>query len=265
MESEMSIVRGWRYLAAYIPLLLASCSQDDRVAIVTCSAGGIGAIPVATELWNREQRTLATGYLNTWGLNLGSIVRVTGGSPWPRAIVEWRAVTPSKPNASLTAVALRSAAVGDGFQVLLDDDFRANALGSGLNLDSAILERTMLYIFNARVWSLPDVVAALNETPDIAAGIRAATSDRFAIVSEAVNGDDLSLSSKSVAAVNTLDLGGAYVHVRYSCRAVERLKDQVLRTGGLVPLIIYLTPIIYDETTSRIAPDVRSMDLSRHN
>lgn len=267
MEKHIRPPRGKSCLLLGLFMLLVSCSQDDRIATVTCDGATGSPIPVPTDLSSNGQRASSIGYLNSWELSLGSIVRIAPGSTQSGAITEWRTLAPSKHNPPLSSTALRysTIGIGAGFQVHLDEDIRAVGRRAGLDLDTEILQHTIFYLYDPTIRSLPDIENSVNEDPSIVDGIRMAAGAYFAVVSRTIDGSNLGLfNTYEEIPVNTLEIGNSYVHVSYSCRTVERLGRQARRAEGVLPLIIYLTPIRYDELTSRVMPGPREMDVFQH-
>jgi len=217
---------------------------------------------VATELVSNGRRASISGYLNSWGLPLGSIVRINPGSTRSEAIVEWQRLPLSASDLLISSTALQSITISDGFEVHLDDDLRTIGRGMGIDLDSTIVKHSVLYVDGSVTRGLPDVAAPLNRYPDIVARIRSAPAIRLAIVSGTVDGSDLNIfDTYPSAAANTVELGNSYVHVSYACRVIANLGHQARRAIDGVPLVIYLTPIKYDNSTARVAPDSLPLDL----
>lgn len=247
-------------------LFLVSCSQDDRIATVTCTADPEGPVAVTTELLSNGRRTLITGYLNSWGFSLGSIVRISPGSTRSEPIVEWQTLPLLASDLLTSSTVLQSVTIGDGFEVHLDDDLRTIGRGMGVDLNDTLLRHTMLYVNDPMVRLLPDSADPLNRYPGIVERIRSAPGTRLAIVSGIVGGDWISAFNtyQSVAA-NTFELGRSYVHVSYTCRLIKKLQHRADTTMGVVPLIIYMTPIKYDDSTARVVLDSHPVDTLDHN
>jgi hypothetical protein len=247
-------------------IFLTSCDQDDRTITVTCDTPPGTPIAVVTEWSDKGIRKSATGYLNNWGFSIGTIVRVSPGSTPLETIIERQAsvlplLTPTSSPTTLT-----SATVGDGFQVHLEDDVRAIGRQAGIDLESGIPAHTMLSIDAPEVHSLTNLANSINAYPGIVKGIRTDRDAHFAIVSGTIDGDyPFLFSTYGSAAVNTLWIETSYVHISYSCRAIEELRHRSWAADNFIPLIIYLTPIRYDETTSQISIDPDSLDRFTHN
>jgi hypothetical protein len=266
METDVGLSRRKTRLVLGLSLLLSSCSQDDRDATVTCNESDRLLTPVATELSTNRKESSLTGYLNSLGLSLGSIVQLTAGSNGTGTIVKWRALTLSGNDIAAASAALRSATVGEGLQVRLEDDIRIVGRRAGLDLDGDILKHTTLYIDNPIVHYLTDVAKSINRSPSIVEAIRRSKTSDLAIVSATVDGSDLRLfSTYGSTPVNTLEIGSYYVHVGYSCPSIERIGRLARRSDRAISLIIYLTRVKYDELTLQVTVDPRRLDLSPGN
>jgi len=77
LSYEVLCTNSWEAVAVSLLLCssLASCSQDDRVATVTCDDTFGAGLPVTIEASAGGKRTSSIGYLNTRGLTLGTLVR----------------------------------------------------------------------------------------------------------------------------------------------------------------------------------------------
>jgi hypothetical protein len=252
-----------------IALPLASCSQDDRVATVTCEGIPGNLVTVSTELSRNGKQESSTGYLNQLGLPLGTIVRTRAHSTSPMAFIDGRTAISSAPDLSPSPAVVRSITIGDGFQVHLEDDVVALGRRAGVDLNSEILKHAVLYVGNGVVRSLPNLANSINGHAGMVEAIRKASPDeKFAVVSGTIAGDYIGLFStfstfRGITS-DSLAIGTSYIHVSYSCLAVEELERRSWESDSLIPLVIYLTPIRYDETTSRIIPDSSSMESSQH-
>ena len=255
-----------RKLLLGLGLFLASCSQDDRTATVSCDADPEGPIIVTTELLINGRRMSMTGYLNSWSLSLGSIVRISPGSTRSEPIVEWQTLPLSATDLLISSTAVQSVTIGDGFEVHLDDDLRIIGRGIGVDLDDTLLRHTMLYVGNPMVRLLPDIAGPLNRYPVMVERIRSAPVTRLAIVSGIIDGEGIGVFNMyQPVAVNTFELGRSYVHVSYTCRLIKRQHHLADTAIGVVPLIIYLTPIKYDDSTARVVLDPLPLNLLHHN
>ena len=249
-------------------LFLASCSQDDRIATISCDADHGGPTTVTTELLSNGRRTSITGYLNSWGFSLGSIVRISPGSTRSEPIVEWQRLPLSASDLLISSTALQSVTIGDGFEVHLDDDIRTIGRGMGVDLDDILLRHTMLDVDDPMVRLLPDIAGPLKRYPSIVERIRSAPDTRLAIVSGIIGGDELDfefINTYQPVAANTFEFGRSYVHVRFTCHLIKRIQERAGTATGIIPLIIYLTPIKYDDSTARVVLDPLPVDLLHHN
>ena len=253
----------WRALLLLAPPLLSvSCTtQDDTVATVTCDGGSGDVIPVSMEVSSNGKRASSIGYLNTWGLTLGNIVRTASGSTPSGTVVEEHSLPSSTDDLSSSAAALSSTTISDGLQVHLEKDIRTVARRAGVDLDSAILKHTVLYIEDPVVRSFRNLVASVNMDSGVVQSIRAATDDRFFIVSGTIDGDGLGLfNTYGSIASNTFEIGRSYVHVSYSCQPVEGLKHRLAKADDVIPIVIYMTPVRYDAPTSQVVLDPHATD-----
>ena len=262
MEPYTSPISCRTVLFLALPLLLSvSCTQDDRVATVTCDGVSEGAIPVSIEVSSNGKRASSIGYLNTWGLTLGTIVRTAPGSTPSGSIVEEHRLARSTDDLSPSAAVLSSTIVSDGLQVHLEQDIRTVARRAGVNLDSTILKHTVLYIGDPVVRSFRNLADSVNRDSGIVQSIRSASDTRFVIVSGTIDGDGLRLfNTYGSTAVNTFEIGGSYVHVSYSCPPVEGLGRRSASADGDIPIVIYMTPVRYDAPTSQVTLDPRATD-----
>ena len=242
--------------------LLVSCSQDDRISTVTCDGDPEGPIAVTTELLIHGKRTPITGYLNSWGFPLGSIVRINSGSARSAAIVEWQRLPLSAPDLLASPRALQSITLRDGFEVHLDEGLKTMSQRMGIDLGGMILKHTLLYVDDPEVRLLPDVAGLLNRSPGTVERIRNAPDTPLAIVSGTIDSHGLGIfDAYQTVGVNTFELGRSYVHVSYTCHLINRLGHRAHGAPGAVPVIIYLTPIRYDDSTARVAFHPVPMDL----
>jgi len=193
-------------------------------------------------------------------------VRISPGSTRSDVIAEWQLLPLSASDPLISSTALQSVTLGDGFEVHLDDDIRTIGRGMSLDLDSTILKHTILYVDGSMVRLLPDVAVLLNRYPGIVERIQSAPDTRLAIVSGTIDGDELDIFSKYPSvSTNTLELGRSYIHVSYTCRLMKRLGHRAYRPPGIVPLIVYLAPVKYDDSTARVALDSIPIDLLHRN
>src|SRR5262249_27533130 len=148
------------------------------------------------------------------------------------------------PNSTTSPTILRSAAVGDGLQVTLDDDVRRLGRHAGIDFESGIPTHTGLAFFTSEARYLTSLASSIIAYPGSIEAIRANKDAHLAIVSGTLDGDFPSLfTTYDGVAANTLSIGTAYIHISYSCWAVDELRHRWWAAGHLIPLIIYLTPI----------------------
>jgi hypothetical protein len=173
-------------------------------------------------------------------------------------MVEDHLLTPSTDDLSPSTAILISTTVSDGLQVHLEKDIRTVARRAGVDLESTILKHTVLYVEDPVFRSFRNLADSVNRDSGIVQSIRTATDARFVIVSETIDGDGLDLfNTYGSTAVNTFEIGGSYVHVSYSCPTVEGLEHRSARADGVIPIVIYMTPVRYDAPTAKITLDPR--------
>ena len=248
-------------LGLILPPIL-SCSQDDRLVTITCDNLAESPIPVETAYSINKQHTSLTGYLNSQGLSLGSIVQIAPSTAHA-GVLTLKGPQLSSPidDALVSYPILLALNVGNGFQAHMDDDIRMASHNAHHDLDSEIVKHTMLYVENPTVRYLAKIGPLLDRHPDIANSIRTAT-QQTAIVSEVIEGDRLVLfSDVEGIAINTGEIANSYVHVTYSCQTVRDLDHEAHRVDRATPLIIYLTPLTYDAKTSSITVGKPGSDL----
>ena len=237
--------------------LLASCSQDDRTSTITCDRDPEGPISVTTELNINGRRASVTGYLNSWGLSLGSIVRINARSTQFDAAVELQRLQTSKNDLFISPTALQSVALLRGFEAHLDEDLKTMSQKMGIDLDEIILKNTILVFDGSNVQLLPDVAGLLNRDPEVVERIRYNRDTPLAIVSGTIysnNGLNIFNTYHNIGA-NTFELGRSYVHVSYSCQLLKKIRHVAYKSARGEPVIIYLTPIRYDGSTARVTID----------
>ena len=234
-------------------LLLASCTQSDGISTVTCDGDPEGPIAVTTELIIHGKRTSITGYLNSWGFSLGSIVRISSGSTRSEAVVEWQRLPMSAADLIVSPKALPSVTPLEGFEVHLDDVLKAVSQRMGIDLGGIILKHTILYMDAPKVRLLSDVAGLLNRSPRAVERIRNAPDTPLAIVSGTIDSRGLGIfDAYQTVGVNTFELDGSYVHVSYACHLIKQLGHRASGAPGTVPVIIYLTPIRYDDSAQQV-------------
>lgn len=255
------ITPGWRAYFSRgravllgLGFLLVSCSQGDRISTVTCDGDPEGPIAVTTELLIHGKRTSITGYLNSWGLSLGSIVRINYESARSAVIVEWQRLPLSATDLLVSPRAFQSITLREGFEVHLDEGLRTMSERMGIDLGGMILKHTLLYVDDPEVRLLPNVAGILNRSPGTVERIRNASDTPLAIVSGTIDSNGLGIfDAYQTVGVNTFELGRSYVHVSYTCHLIKRLQHRAHGEPGAVPVIIYLTPIRYDDSAARVA------------
>lgn len=233
---------------------LVSCSRADRIATVTCDGDPEGPIAVTTELLIHGRRTSMTGYLNSWGFSLGSIVRINSGSTRSGAAVEWERLPLSAADLLVSSKALQSVTPQGGFEVHLDQSLNTMSQRMGIDLGTMILKHTLLYVDDPKVRLLPDVAGLVNRSPKTVERIHNTPDTLLAIVSGTIDSSGLGVfDAYQTVAVNTFELGTSYVHVSYTCHLIKRLGHRAHGEPGGVPVIIYLTPVRYDDSAAQIA------------
>jgi hypothetical protein len=109
----------------------------------------------------------------------------------------------------------------DTLQLNVYEDIQRFALQDGVNLDSEVSNSTMLIIIHSTRISLVDAKGFVNSDQRLRESIRSTADTRFAIVTQTIDGDDLGLLFAGGFVANTLEIRGSYVHVRYSCPAID--------------------------------------------
>ena len=242
--------------------LLVSCSQNDRISTVTCDGDPEGPIAVTTELLFHGKRTSITGYLNSWDLSPGSIVRINSGAARSEAIVEWQRLPLTKPDLLLSRKALRSVTLQGGFGVHLDEGLRTMSQRTGIDLSGVILQHTLLYVEDPEVRWLPDIAGLLSRFPATVERIRNSPDISLAIVSGSIDSNGLGIfDAYQTVGINTFELGNSYVHVSYTCHLIKQIAHRANGAPSPVPVIIYLTPIRYDGAIEQVAFQPTPLDL----
>lgn len=246
-------------------LCVASCGEEDRVYTVYCPPTN-GALSV--DLGSGDARSLGVGELNSKHLSVGSILRVTP-SPSPIETGTAREVYTLR----ISSLDLSPPRTVNGGRLVANPrievniDVRRAAAGLGIDLEQLITSGTHLYIHRGTLKSLRDVAAITSADPGAVDLIRTdSKGTRFLVVSAAVYGSGaLLLTSieplKGVAA-NTVKLGDFYLHANFVCPAVYGHSSPG-RSRWDDPVVVFYTPVAYDESTARIVVDASGLDLTK--
>jgi len=203
------------------------------------------------------ERVRVVGYLNSWGLSLGSIVEITPGLPASAAVVESHVLTPSSDEISSTSSSgVVSIAVNDSFHVRFDGDIGRIASRDGLDLESDILKHTTLLIYSTTFRSLRDVAASINRDSGLAERVRTKKGTQFAVVSETVDGI---MDWGPFYTGSAKEIGESNIHVSYSCSDIDRIGVSTRKTSGATPISVSLMAIRYEEERSQLTIDPRPM------
>lgn len=232
-----------------LPLLVVSCIRSDRVAIVACNETSAAALPVKVKVVPDSSTTSEIGYLNTWNLSLGQIVELSPESS-PLLLVN----KVGSPSISLHVLSKRfpyvGATVADNvFRVHVDSDVLTMTQRAGVQLDYGSLKHPTVDLETPIVRSITNIDSIINADKALAERIRDGNGARYAIVSQTVDGDDINFYfDLSQPVVNSYHFDGTYLHVKYLCASVDEIRIHRRHTSGPVPIIIFLSPIIFDQS-----------------
>lgn len=255
--------RHYSLAGLLLALCVASCGEEDRVYTVHCSPTS-GTFSV--DFGSADAKSLGIGELNSKPLTVGSILRVTPG-PSPLEAGTVREVYRLRV-ASLDLSPPRR--VNDGrlvanLRIEMDADVKLVAARLGIDLEQLITSGTRLYILGGTLSSLHDVASLTNADPAAVDLIRAESKEmRFLVISAAVYGSDPNLytSVEPLEHVGTAaKLGNFYLHGNIDCPAVHS-PWVVISPGSrkVNPIIVFYTPVAYDESIERIVVDKRRLD-----
>ena len=239
----------------------SSWTEQDRIATVSCSSSPDQTLKVETELKGGGFRARLDGYLNIWGFRLGSMVQLQPGSIAGTAsyTLDARLMTSPIIDERLT---LLSSPVRRGLVTHVDRDIELDAQRSGIDIQSTLLSYTDLWIENPKIRFIHDVSGLVNSDQKAIDLLRRSGNTRWAIIRGTVDSQNVDLYKPhfDFHGYNTLVIVHSYLHIAYSCSAVDSLEQRTNNSGEMVPMVVYFTPIKYDEKTSQIAVDDRPIE-----
>jgi hypothetical protein len=249
-----------------LALCVASCSEEDRVYTVHCPPTN-GAFSVDFESTDTESQ--GVGELNSKPLSIGSILRVTPG-PSPTETGTAHEVYRLR-TANLDLLPPRvvdSGRLVANLRIEVDADVKQAAARLGIDLEQLITSGTRLYIFRGTLKSVRDVAALTNADPAAVDLIRANSKEmRFLVISAAIYGFSTHLFTNveplKYVSGNAVKLGDFYLHGNVVCPAVHSpFFASSRRSRRANPIIVFYTPVTYDESTANIVVDARRIDLN---
>lgn len=239
-----------------LPILAVSCTRDDRVATVACDESHALPLPVEIRIFSDGFSSPRTGYLDTWDLPLGSIVRLSPDLSPASPIEKLPFSTASTNVLSRKYPGVDARIVANLFNVHVDNDIKDMAKKSGVKLDYDGLVHPMFDLETPTVNSLITVDSAINTDEALVNTIRERKDAHYAIVSRTIDGDDINLFfDLSQPVVNSYDINGTRLHINYSCAVVDEIRIRRRKKGLPVPIVIFLAPVIYDESGARLRTD----------
>ena len=242
----------------------SSWTEQDRIATVSCISSPGQTLEVATELKGRDFHARPDGYLNVWGFRLGSFVQLQPASFAGTAsyTLDAHLMNSSTIDDRLT---LLSSPIRRGLITHVDRDIELTTQRSGMDIHGTLLSHTELWIDNPKIRFIHDISGLVNSDPAAVDFLRRSGNARWAIVRGTVDSEDVGLYKPHFEShgYNTLVIANSYLHIAYSCSAVDSLVQRTGDNGEMIPMVIYFTPIRYDEESSHIVIDDRSGTLTR--
>jgi hypothetical protein len=248
-------------------IIMTGCCKEDRLLTVRCEAPS--GENIAVEMGHLDATEEGIGLLDTKNFAPGTILKLTPGiSQDTRGLVTAEYVLNTL-NADFLPSRLEPwfhKLLNAHLVVDMDEDVRHALKPLNVDWQRKILDNTRVYTADAKRSSLKDPIRLINSDRLAVDAVRQGSdTSRFTLVSEVTYGIDggLYYPTPPAFANNIIDISRFYLHINYTCPALEPTAS-VQSTTKTVSVFIQI-PIKYDPSVDAVVIDASPIDLMSYD
>lgn len=241
--------------AAVLAAALGGCLDEDRVLRATCHANPNGG--VTQEIDDLVPSGFAGGLLNTRGVSLGDIMRVSGESDSDIRDGE-KAHKIDLGRQDVREEGLQNA-IGrfrGGFDIETESDVAAAARAHLVDLEKDLESRTLLQIsLNGRRTAIREARAVVNRDAMAVELIRADPRARWFLVSAVVYGHPsiyLFYTDAPLTTMNLIKVGNFYEHVEFVCADAMAVNSGANSSEEETRVAFFYDTLSYNESSRAV-------------
>lgn len=153
--------------------------------------------------------------------------------------------------------------VSDAFRIHIDSDIGAMIEKYNVQLDYELILHPMLDLETPIVSSITNIDSFINSDKTVVDLVRKRNGMHYAIVSRTIEGDDINLFfDLDQPVVNRYVINGVDLHISYFCGNIDQIRIRRRRKTLPVPIVVFLSSVVYDESSQRLTTDVSQNGVS---